>query len=270
MERRLHPRIVHGQILVCLERVDRLVFRSVILEHAANLLHVGDGDDVCEEENRSDHTVDGVVGEVGHRRHPVMPDEIRDAERRENEDAHADEQGQDHRPRHRRARHLLFALLILRGHTGRIVQRADAENERLDENDGTADDRELQEGILLRDGDQPVLADGHAAIGLADGDRVAGQRAHHDALEDRLTSDQHVHVPVCSGRHRGGETVRHGVERADDELRRAEPRRTDTARHAEPRRRRSISEEEILPSLLRFAQRRRQDDASRHFLALFA
>ena len=69
------------------------------------------------------------------------------------------------------------------------------------------------------------LLDRDAAVRLADGDRVAGERAHHHALDDRLAADEHVDVLVGSrGGHGRGQAVRERVERAGDQPRRAAPR----------------------------------------------
>ena len=175
MQRRFLSRVLDGQILIRLERVHRLVFGAVVLENAPDLAEERDGDEVDEEENRPNHSIDHVVSEVAHRRHQIVPDEIGDAQRRQDEDADAQPERSDHGRSHGPVRHLLLPLLVLGDDARGIVQRADSENQRLDENDGAADHRKLQEGIFLRDGDQLVLFDRHVAIRLTDGDRIAGQ-----------------------------------------------------------------------------------------------
>ena len=63
------------------------MFCAVILENAANLVHKRNRDQIDEEENRPDDAVDHVVFEIAHCRHQVVPDQVCDAEGRENEDA---------------------------------------------------------------------------------------------------------------------------------------------------------------------------------------
>jgi hypothetical protein len=78
----------------------------------------------------------------------------------------------------------------------------------------------LRNGILLRDRDELVLLDRDAAVRLAHGDRVAGERAHHHALDHGLAADEHVDVAVRRRPRQAwsrGQTVRDGVERAGDQ-----------------------------------------------------
>ena len=140
-------------------------------------------------------------------------------ERREDEDADAEQQRHDHRAGDGPVRHLLLAFLALGGHARRVVQRAHAEDQRLDQDDRAAEDRELEERILRRDRDELVLLDGDVAVRLAHGDRVAGQRAHHHALDHGLAADEHVDVAVSRrGRHGRGQAVRHRAEGTGDQL----------------------------------------------------
>ena len=92
MERRFRPRVLHGQFLVRLEGVDRLVLRAVILEDALDLIHVRNRQDVDEEEHRPDHAVDGVVPKVAHAGQEVVADQVGEAKGGENENAYAEDQ----------------------------------------------------------------------------------------------------------------------------------------------------------------------------------
>ena len=108
-------------------------------------------------------------------RREIVADEIRDAERRQDENADTHRQRDEHRAGHGPVRHLLLAGFVFRGHARRVVERAHAEDERLDEDDRAAQDGELEERILGRDRDELVFLDRDFAIRLTHGHRVAGQ-----------------------------------------------------------------------------------------------
>ena len=149
-----------------------------------------------------------------------MADQIRDPQRCEDEEPDAEGRGRDHGGGDGGVRHLRRPLLVLGGRCRRVVQRANPQDKRLDQDDRTADHRDFEERILRRDRDQFVLFDRDVAVRLADGDRVAGQRAHQHAFDDRLATDEHVNVAIPRRR---GQAVRDGVQRPDDQLCRVSP-----------------------------------------------
>ena len=114
VQRRFRARVLDRQLFIRLERVDGLVLRAVVLKDALDLVHHRDGRDVDEEEDRANHTVDGVVGDVPHLRPQVVADEVREPERRQDEQADAERERHEHRAGNGQVGDLRLAVLALR------------------------------------------------------------------------------------------------------------------------------------------------------------
>ena len=70
-----------------------------------------------------------------------------------------------------------------------IVERADADHERLDERRDAAHDRQLEYGVALHVRDERPRLEVDRLVGAAHGERPVVDAAHHDAFHDRLSAD---------------------------------------------------------------------------------
>lgn len=173
LDRQRQPRLI---------AVDRLVLRPVVLEDAADVLHARDAPDVAEEDCEAQEALHEIEEER------VLRDDVEEARRarwdRNEEDAREHEREED------RARHLLVGelFILLAGHLGRIRERADADDERLNERDRAAQHRLLEDGIAVRDGVDVLRLDLDLPVRVAHRRRRELRPAHHDALDDRLAA----------------------------------------------------------------------------------
>ena len=174
----------HRELLAVLERVDAHVLGAVVLEHAAQVLDLGDDGEVGEEDADAHEALDHPEQEA--LAEPALH-EAGEEQRRDEEQADGEGEGDDERD----ADLLLAQLLLLLAQrlVGRDRERADADGERLDQGDDAAQDRQLEDRVALHPAHERPVVEADGLVRTAHGERPPVDAAHHDALDDGLPAD---------------------------------------------------------------------------------
>ena len=186
--------VLGRQRQVRLEAGDRLVLGAVVLEHAAQVTHAREQPDVAEEDRGTQHALDEPEQE---RRAELVLEQAGEPDRDDEEQADREEERDHHRPDPHRAGDRLLVLLQLR--VGGDVEGVEADLQRLDERDDTADHGPAEGPVALGPGDERERLDVDLLVGRADGDGPRGDAAHHHALEHRLPADRCITLRLQRG-----------------------------------------------------------------------
>ncbi len=197
--------IPHFDRLARLVIEDDLVFRAVVFEDAANVVHPRDQREEGQKDRQSNYAVDQAESEV-----PLQPtrdflDLRRCYERHKlvQEDEEADREGdvQRHHPTRdlgglpvrflRRSLSGLFVLLVYGVH-GRELQRLEPQLQSLTQRGQTTNAEPAPDLSTLRRSADRRLIRNHLAVRSPHRRAVAVRRAHHDTFDHGLTADQGV------------------------------------------------------------------------------
>src|SRR4051812_16310492 len=185
-------RALGGERLARLVGGDRLVLGAVVLEDPPQVGQARDERQVAEEDRRAQDALDEPEQDRGVER---VLDEAREPDRGDEEEPDREPQRHDHRADPGPAPDLLgLAVPVAELRVGRVLERAEADLERLAQRDDPADDRQPQRGVALQPRDERPRPDGDLALGRADGDGPRRDATHHHALEDGLPA--HGRVPA--------------------------------------------------------------------------
>ncbi len=201
--------VLDGELFPVLEGVDAHVLGAVVLEHAPQVLDLGDDREI-EKEDADAHAALDRPEQV------AVPDpaaeQPREEQRRHEEEADGEGEGDDERAAELLAAELL--LLLADGLVGRHREGAHPDDQRLHERHDAAHDRRLEDRIALHPADEGELVDADGVVGAAHGQRPVADAAHHDAFDDGLAADLGASRPQGGQRHHGepvaGETCDHG------------------------------------------------------------
>lgn len=205
--------IIHRQREAVLDTVDALMLRTVVLEGTRDVRRAGDYFNIDDKEQHTNHALDEAEQRCM-RQHRFQ--EAGDPGRKDHEEEHRDHEGKDHNDRfeHRlelvpegtvqpglKLRRLLLRILRVILEEGRTEgEAAHAEHHGIHEGKDAADQRCLQEGMLIRHGDVRVLHHRDGAIRLPDPHGIALAVPHHHPLDDGLTTDATVDLGVWDSR----------------------------------------------------------------------
>lgn len=205
--------IIHRQREAVLDTVDALMLRTVVLEGTRDVRRAGDHFNIDDKEQHTNHALDETEQRCMRQQ---RLQEAGDPGRKDHEEEHRDHEGKDHDDRfeHRleliaegtvqpglEFRRLLFRLLRIILEEGRTEgEAAHAEHHGIHERKDAADQRCLQEGMLIRHGDVRILHHRDGAIRLPDPYRIALAVPHHHPLDDGLTTDATVDLGVWDSR----------------------------------------------------------------------
>jgi hypothetical protein len=200
VQARLAARRLHRHDALLLQCVNRLVFRTVILEHAPNVGHQPNQPYIEQENRDSQPAVDHVACVSA----PALACEPIGQQRRQRKKQ--EYPNREPAQRRRANRNILHRLghrldvgIVLNLHLAGEVERLDAQRERVDEHKNPAQQRAVQKLQLAEEG----LLDGfgmhnHPAVGFAAGDGEIAGAAHHHAFDDRLPPITPVRGSLCA------------------------------------------------------------------------
>ena len=188
-----------------LDTVDALVLGAVVLEGTRDVRRAGNHFDIDDKEQHTDHALDEPEQRFVRQQ---RLQEAGDPGWEDHEEEHRDHEGKDHNDRfeHRleliaegpvqpglELRRLLLRILRVILEEGRAEgEAAHAEHHGIHEREDAADQRCLQEGMLIRHGDVCILHHRDGAIRLPDPHGIALAVPHHHPLDDGLTTDATV------------------------------------------------------------------------------
>lgn len=197
--------IVHRQWEAMLDTVDALVLGTVVLEGTRDVRRAGNHFDINDKEQHTDHTLDEAEQRFVWQQ---RLQEAGDPGRENHEEEHRDHEGKDHNDRfeHRleliaegtvqpglKLRRLLLRILRVILEEGRAEgEAAHAEHHGIHEGEDAADQRCLQERMLICHGEVRILHHRDGAIRLPDPHGIALAVPHHHPLDDGLSADATV------------------------------------------------------------------------------
>ena len=191
--------ILHGQLVAGLVAGDGLVLCAVILENAVDLLHLGDGHHVAEEDGHFQHRLEDdsrPAGQGDHLAEAAHQHRRQDGEQQDSEQA-AHEGRTGHQdvlgllaqmvahPFFKGGLFLFGVVLVAHAHLSRVHHVVVAGDEALYHRDGSPHERDLGPDAVFR-GVFYLRFDG--AVGLAHSAADVLRAAHHDAFHQGLTA----------------------------------------------------------------------------------
>jgi hypothetical protein len=207
--------LLGGERPVGLVGADRLVLGAVVREDAADVVHEADGGDVGDEDCQPDQPLDRIGDEVAFGR---LLGKRRQKERQEEEQADGEAEAEDHRDRDRPLPEL--DVLTLRGDGGGAHEHARADHERLVEQEHAAQERDLDEAPICREGGGQRLGHRHdLAVRRSDAHGDRRTAAHHDALDQGLAAIEEVRHAEAPPAGRIGHRADHPRPGRDEQLR---------------------------------------------------
>ena len=208
--------IVHRQRKAMLDTVDALVLGTVVLEGTRDVRRAGNHFNIDDKEQHTDHALDEAEQRFMWQQ---RLQEAGDPGRKNHEEEHRDHEGKDHNDRfeHRleliaegpiqpgfELRRLLLGILRVILEEGRAEgEAAHAEHHGIHEGEDAADQRCLQERMLIRHGEVAILHHRDGTIRLPDPHGIALAVPHHHPLDDGLTTDATVDLGLRGSRCRG-------------------------------------------------------------------
>src|SRR5687768_4901327 len=166
---------------------------AMILEDPTDIFPPGNQIEEAEKDSDADYAVNYVDRDFSLQCRNVVAGHTCQIKRYEliekNKEGKGEQQVQTHDPG-RNLLGLLLALAVVESGIGRKPEGFHAQPHRLSESAHAAQNRELENRVLLGNARERALFDGHFAIRLADRNAVAMRRPHHDALHDGLAADE--------------------------------------------------------------------------------